>query len=764
MRLKNRLFGSAIIYLGCFAAAFVAIGILHVLTDRGINSFFPASYEVRQLSIYLLNVIPIFVVSVFVTIVIITTLKTKNRRDLTEIPFKYFLAAAILSVGLTIVIHQFLFPTSLRAIVFFLLYSSFFACVFPIISWILFGWHTYLQKFRPIPFYTKPYSAIGLGCIVSIGYLIFFKLGMGLGYIVENETYRVQLEPSPQSTWYQNVEKRSSTTVSNKKHYDRSAPNTSVFKKESFSSLLLNADFQPEKQNQFKGPGFRGFGGTSPRIVDIDKNGFFDIALKNSSGAIDIWLNHGGKFRRQILFLTGVENKNIHDFYFADFDNDLKIDLLVSRFIMPRANSFETTFLKKIYWYPSKKPVSRGYLYRQIQLDKWQDVSTSVFPKGLPWAFRKVEPMLWFDANGDGLLDFIWSQYPHPRKPLNYLYVQQKDGTFIDKFSDLIQGGSDRIYAEGSDVADFDGDGDIDLFAFGFLYRNENGKYIQVCGAALPGMFCDASGRNDEGGAFEDIDGDGIFDFILSYHGANSIIPKYFLQLFIGKDKKENGLVRDQAVEKSFYGLNSYLRGVDFDFNGILDVMTSTAGRIVTYHKNQWFDLLPSIVDKTDGKIETWGWIDIDEDGDWDFLARSEKSGLSLYRNQINPGHYVKISMVGDRGVQNQIGATLRVQLPEGRTLVHSYRPNGGYAGVMDPRLIVAISPNKSYFLEACFSSFTDNPATLRLAPGIKLTVKKSNKKNCMNYEFSISNNVSGFDLKLFANNGGAIASIRHTK
>ena len=81
-----------------------------------------------------------------------------------------------------------------------------------------------------------------------------------------------------------------------------------------------------------------------------------------------------------------------------------------------------------------------------------------------------MEPIVWFDANQDGRLDIIWSGYPHPRKSMNKLYLANEDYSYRDGLENLLTWEPGRIYPEGTDVADIDGDGDLDLFAYGYPF------------------------------------------------------------------------------------------------------------------------------------------------------------------------------------------------------------------------------------------------------------------------------------------------------
>jgi len=747
---------SLIVYLTSVAVAFLAAGAVHVGSGRALYGLLTDSYQVRQFSIYLLDAIPVYLVGIYLSALVITTLSHRRFHSTGVISFWLWICTGVIATLVTVLSHSVLFPASAQAVIFLLIMSLFFTAAFPIASWVLFGWWPTVRS-KIFPRVSAVRAGFVMGAVFALIYVLVLRTAVGHGVIVEEEIYRSGLEPTRTDLQFKPDSSRRAKpgTV-----YGHTSPAPHLFKREKF---ILENRQGGLKSTEFKsGNGSeRKFGGGSLRFIDVDKNGYTDIAVRGNSGRIELWLNEGGTFKKHPGFLNNPGNANIHDFYFADFDNDGLQDILASRFVLPRVSFFENSFLKKIYWYPTEKPASQGVLFRQRSLTDWEDVTAKYFGDQSPWAYRKVEPVLWFDANSDGLLDIVWPQYPHPRRSLNWLYIQGADGSFQDSFKDMIKGSSARVFAEGSDVADLDGDGDIDLFAYGYLHRNESGGFRQICGREMPGMYCDASARNDEGGTFEDIDGDGNLDLVMSYHGTGPEIPKYYLQLYRGGNGTPYSLTRSDQFGRNYYGLHSYLRAKDFDFNGIPDLMTNTPGRILTLHEDQWLDLLPSIDSVKEQAITPLGWIDVEEDGDWDFIGLDEQSReFILFRNQMDPVRYVKISLLGARGVQNQSGATLRIRLPNGRKLIHVHRPVGGYAGVVDPRLIFIPEPGKEYELDTCFASLLTRPNQPVLPEGVQLSIAKGRADNCLIYKLRVDEGISRVDLSLIAGPSGATAKI----
>jgi len=180
--------------------------------------------------------------------------------------------------------------------------------------------------------------------------------------------------------------------------------------------------------------------------------------------------------------------------------------------------------------------------------------------------------------------------------------------------------------------ADFDGDGDFDLFV-GFngtpnrLYRNDKGTFTDVAVAA--GV---ADARATRAVAWGDFDSDGDSDLLVGFTpGAESLLKLYrntggkFVDV-----AREVGVARDSgAVRQPAF--------VDFDGDGDLDLFVAFRDRANMLFRNTnglFADVATAfgIADKrkTVGAV----WIDYDEDGDLDLYASNmDGDANGLFRN-----------------------------------------------------------------------------------------------------------------------------------
>jgi hypothetical protein len=202
--------------------------------------------------------------------------------------------------------------------------------------------------------------------------------------------------------------------------------------------------------------------------------------------------------------------------------------------------------------------------------------------------YEDMAPLL-FDADGDGDLDlYVVSGGVEcdPGDPLlrDRLYLNNGVGVFSKAPADALPDNRDS----GSCVvaADFDRDGDLDLFVGGRvvpgqytvspnsrLLRNTDGKFEDVTDAAAPGLR--ASGMVTSA-LWSDANGDGWIDLLVTYDWAA-------VRLW----RNNEGRMTDHTAAA---GLNNYLgwwngiAGGDFDNDGDIDYVVSNFGLNTKYH------------------------------------------------------------------------------------------------------------------------------------------------------------------------------------
>ncbi len=707
------------------AAAPAAVVLSHRIGGRAWHELLYGSHQVPQLLIYTFDFIPFFAVSFLA--LWYGTARWRRHLDSTTV--------LLLSLGAgvaAVVLHLAFFAVSLKSIAYVLLFVIYFAFFF-----MLFSRLGVRLKFASVPAVKGPHGWLLASVAAGVAFIAALK-GMAAFGLLEARVFYDDQRALTSAAPFARPSWREPKPVQ-RGPYDFGAPRPSLFTIERFPHVIHDR---------------------RPAMVDFDGDGDTDIFhFDPTAGHYALLENEGGRFVEKNGFWNRLTTPGVH--LVDDVDGDGRKEILLS-LPFQRQSSFEYGFLKKSFWYPFERNTVASRLLSQTKPGRWEDITAKAFPENNANGYRKVEPNVYVDLDGDGLKEIVWSQYPNGRRHLNRLFVQGPGGVFHDRLDELLTWSAPRVYPEGSDMADVDGDGDIDLFAYGFPFLNHGGRFVQVCGDDLKGFHCDSATRNDEGGLFEDVNGDGILDLVVSYFGMDWSVPRYTVQVYLGSPDKPGSFAWVGDAGTPVYGTHYYFRGKDFDFNGIPDILTREPGRLITFRGNRPLDILPNIFRVGEAPLVPLGWLDVDEDGDWDALVSVTPSPggqpeTLLLRNTYDPRTYVKIDVRGEDMRDNQTGTTVTLTLPEGRRLVQAYRPRAGYQGDADPRLVFVLDPGRSYGLRACYPSLSSPPepgSTVGAGTTLRVTTVE---QRCIGYELTVARDAGRIDLTLVAGRGVAV-------
>lgn len=395
---------------------------------------------------------------------------------------------------------------------------------------------------------------------------------------------------------------------------------------------------------------------------DYDNDGFLDLIVANF-GTNTLYRNNGyGTFTR-IGAPANDSATSSAGCAWGDYDNDGFLDLFVANLNIGNwlyRNNGNGTFQKvtgaqagAIASNPPSRSVSAAWgdfdadgrldlyvangalvenrvdaLYRNLGLGRFTNIAVA---SGINQALQSTQGT-WADVDGDGRLDLFVT---HNANQGNYIYRNLGGGAF-----QAISNGSvlnERLNSVGAAWGDYDNDGDLDLFVVnrqlltGALHRNSfyrnngNGVFEKITTGDIvndTGIFTSC--------AWADYDNDGHLDLFVTNDGSNNCL----------------------------YGNNG-----DGTFSKV------TQGDMVT-------DIAAS---------NGCSWGDSDNDGFLDlFVANggiTSPQPNSLYRNDGNSNHWVKVRCVGTVSNRSAIGAIVRAKALIGGVLRWQMRQISGGDG-----------------------------------------------------------------------------------
>jgi hypothetical protein len=284
----------------------------------------------------------------------------------------------------------------------------------------------------------------------------------------------------------------------------------------------------------------------------------------------------------------------------------------------------------------------------------------------------------WLDGDNDGYLDLYVGNYEIPYSQTGAYgvgtpdrYYRNNAGTYFERLAPDTSGllppfSEDRACRGGIAVADFDGDGDQDVFtgnyrlAENYLWRNDgvgvfhnNARLTGTAGSSTDGWW-----GHTIGSAWGDVDNDGDLDLFV----ANLAHPRYAFasdksQLLINDQGLLGTMFSDQRAAWGIRYEETHAGPVFFDCNndGHLDLFITSiyTGRRSFLYLNDGQGHFHDVTYLAGARVfDGWGaaWADYDGDGDLD-LAVGTGSGLRLLRNDSPAASWLIVHAVGEPAI-----------------------------------------------------------------------------------------------------------------
>ena len=343
---------------------------------------------------------------------------------------------------------------------------------------------------------------------------------------------------------------------------------------------------------------------------------------------------------------------------FVDYNRDGKLDLMVANYVdfnpattpVPGDGQYCVWKGVPVMCGPRGLPSSKNILYRNLGKGKFADVTTSAHIDKTNGHYAFSVSTLDFDDDGWPDIYVACDSVP------SILYHNNRDGTFTDVavMAGVAFDEDGREQAGmGTTVADYNGDGRLDIFKTNFsddtpiLYQNRgNGIFSDVTFAAGLGLHSQFLGW---GTMFFDFDNDSWPDLIL----ANGHVYPEVDKSHLGSDYQQPRLL---------YHNNG---------NATFTEISATAG--------------PGINTASSARGLAVG--DLWNDGQISVVINNMNAKPSLLVNSVrSANHWVAFKTVGTRSNRDGIGAKITVKVGA-RTLVDEVRSGSSYISQNDLRV-----------------------------------------------------------------------------
>ena len=392
---------------------------------------------------------------------------------------------------------------------------------------------------------------------------------------------------------------------------------------------------------------------------DINNDGWTDLYVTNF-GPNQLWRNNrDGTFVDVTDEAGATDDRWSSSASFVDYDHDGWLDLMIANYAVYSVENDHACFApqggQRDYCGPGAYPAEPDRLLHNRGDGTFEDVTARA---GLAGSRGTGLGVVAADFDANGWIDL----YVANDGKENHLWLNNGDATFEDQ--GLMSGSALNVdgateASMGVVAADFDADGDADLFMT-HLVRETNTFYENLG----DGLFADrtrGSGlgapslqRTGFGTVSLDIDGDGWLDIAV----ANGAVTRISEQIEAGLElplREPDQLFRN--IDGRRFEEVSHLGGAAFDR---IDVGRGMAAG------------------------------DVDNDGDTDLLITASNSRALLLRNNVGTcGPWLGLRLVAEHG-RDLLGTRARLELAGGRVLWRHVHTDGSYASASDPRLLFA--------------------------------------------------------------------------